>query len=108
MSPVLLPRRLTAWPGGQRRARPRKARTADESLGALRQRREQMGALSTVAILDLQLAAAFTCRWELDTCDAHAQAAVGLAARLGLEQVRAKALAVLAGSASMRADAGQT
>src|SRR5262249_18763660 len=58
--------------------------------------------------LDLQLAAAFTCRWELGTCDAHAQAAVDLAERLGLDQVRAKALAVLTGSASMRADAGQT
>ncbi len=69
---------------------------------------EQMGALSTVAILDLQLAAAFTCRWDLDTCDAHARDAVALAERLGLDQVRAKALAVLTGSASMRADAEQT
>jgi DNA-binding CsgD family transcriptional regulator len=79
-----------------------------ERLSEARRAAEQMGALSTVAILDLQLAAAFTCRWELDTCDAHAQAAVGLAERLGLDQVRAKALAVLTGSASMRADAGQT
>jgi len=69
---------------------------------------EQMGALSTVAILDLQLAAAFTCRWELDTCDRHARDAVALAERLGLDQVRAKALAVRCGSAAMRADAGQT
>jgi DNA-binding CsgD family transcriptional regulator len=61
-----------------------------------------------VAILDLQLAAGFTCRWELATCDAHAQAAVGLAELLGLDQVRAKALTVLTGSASMRADAAQT
>ena len=79
-----------------------------ERLSEARRAAEQMGALSTVAILDLQLAAGFTCRWELDTCDAHAQAAVGLAERLGLGQVRAKALAVLTGSASMRADAGQT
>jgi DNA-binding CsgD family transcriptional regulator len=79
-----------------------------ERLSEARRAAEQMGALSTVAILDLQLAAAFTCRWELDTCDAHAQAAVGLAERLGLGQVRAKALTVLTGSASMRADAGQT
>src|SRR5262249_34215323 len=55
-----------------------------ERLSEARHVAEQMGALSTVAILDLQLAAAFTCRWELDTCDAHAQAAVGLAERLGL------------------------
>jgi len=79
-----------------------------ERLSEARRAAEQMGALSTVAILDLQLAAGFTCRWELDTCDAHAQAAVALAERLGLDQVRAKALAVLTGSASMRADAGQT
>jgi DNA-binding CsgD family transcriptional regulator len=79
-----------------------------ERLSEARRAAEQMGALSTVAILDLQLAAGFTCRWELDTCDAHAQAAVGLAERLGLDQVRAKGLAVLTGSASMRADAWQT
>ncbi|HUL25083.1 MAG TPA: LuxR C-terminal-related transcriptional regulator, partial [Streptosporangiaceae bacterium] len=79
-----------------------------ERLSEARRAAEQMGALSTVAILDLQLAAAYTCRWELGTCEAHAQAAVGLAERLGLDQVRAKALTVLTGSASMRADAGQT
>jgi DNA-binding CsgD family transcriptional regulator/tetratricopeptide (TPR) repeat protein len=78
-----------------------------ERLSEARDAAEQMGALSTAAILELQLAAAFTCRWELDTCDAHAQAAVDAAGRLGLDQVRAKALAVLAGSASMRADAQQ-
>ena len=64
-----------------------------------------MGALITLAILDLQLAAAFTCRWDLDTCDRHARDAVALAQRLGLHQIRAKALTVLAGSAGMRADA---
>src|SRR5208337_2431480 len=79
-----------------------------ERLSEARRAAEQMGARSTVAILDLQLAAGFTCRWELDKCEAHAQAAVGLSERLGLDQVRAKALAVLTGSASMRADAGQT
>jgi DNA-binding CsgD family transcriptional regulator len=78
-----------------------------QRLSEARQAAEQMGALSTAAILDLQLAAAFTCRWELDTCDRHAQAAVTLAERLGLNQVQAKALAVLTGSASMRADARQ-
>jgi DNA-binding CsgD family transcriptional regulator/tetratricopeptide (TPR) repeat protein len=69
---------------------------------------EQLGALAAVAILDLQLAAAFTCRWDLDTCDGHARAAVALAERLGLDQVRSKALAVLTGSAAMRADTAQT
>jgi DNA-binding CsgD family transcriptional regulator/tetratricopeptide (TPR) repeat protein len=78
-----------------------------ERLAEARAAAERLGAVSTVAILDLQLAAAYTCRWELDTCDDHAQTAVAAAERLGLNQVRAKALAVLAGSASMRADAEQ-
>ncbi|HEY0716716.1 MAG TPA: AAA family ATPase [Streptosporangiaceae bacterium] len=78
-----------------------------ERLTEARDAAGQMGALSTAAILELQLAAAFTCRWELATCDTHARAAVAAAGRLSLNQVRAKALAVLAGSASMRADAEQ-
>ena len=65
---------------------------------------EQMGALSTVAVLDLQLSACFTCRWDLERCDVHAGSALDAARRLGLDQVAAKALALLAGSASMRAD----
>lgn len=65
---------------------------------------EQMGAMSTAAVLDLQLAAAFTCRWDLGACDEHASSAMAIAEPLGLAQVRAKALVMLAGSASMRAD----
>jgi DNA-binding CsgD family transcriptional regulator len=71
---------------------------------AARQLGEQMGALSTVAVLDLQLAAAFTGRWDLDECDSHARAAAEIAGHLGLALVRAKALALMVGSASMRAD----
>jgi DNA-binding CsgD family transcriptional regulator len=69
---------------------------------------EQMGAMSTAGILDLQLAAAFTCRWELGACDTHATSAIAIAERLGLDQVRAKALAMLTGSAGMRADLSET
>jgi DNA-binding CsgD family transcriptional regulator/tetratricopeptide (TPR) repeat protein len=69
---------------------------------------EQMGAVGTVAVLDLQLSAGFTCRWDLDACDLHARSAIDLAERLGLEQVRAKALAMLTGSAGMRADLTET
>lgn len=65
---------------------------------------DDMGAVSTAAVLDLQLSAAFTCRWDLDACDRHAASAISIAEALGLVQVRAKALAMLAGSASMRAD----
>ena len=69
---------------------------------------EQMGALSTVAVLDLQLSAAFTGRWDLERCDAHAGSALELAGHLRLDQVAAKALAMMAGSASMRADVKAT
>ncbi len=65
---------------------------------------QDMGAMSSVAIVDLQLSASFTCRWELNACDTHARSAIELADRFGLVQVRAKASAMLAGSASMRAD----
>jgi DNA-binding CsgD family transcriptional regulator len=65
---------------------------------------EDLGAVSTAAVLDLQLSAAFTCRWDLDACDRHASSAISIAEALGLVRVRAKALAMLAGSASMRAD----
>ena len=60
--------------------------------------------MSTAAVLDLQLAAAFTCRWDPDACDAHARSAIAIAEPLGLSQVRAKAMAFLAGSAGLRAD----
>ena len=69
---------------------------------------EQMGALSTVAVLDLQLSAAFTGRWDLERCDTHAGSALDIAGRLRLDQVRTKALALMAGSASMRADVTET
>ena len=69
---------------------------------------EEMGAVSTAAILDLQLSAAFTCRWDLDACDAHAGAAIAIAERLGLAQVRAKGLALMTGSAGMRGDLAET
>lgn len=69
---------------------------------------EQMGALSTVAVLDLQLAAAFTGRWELDRCDFHAAAAAETARHLGLTLVQAKAVALMTGAASMRADIAAT
>ncbi len=73
-----------------------------------REAAERVGAMSTAAILDLQLSAAFTCHWNLDACDHHASSAIEIAERLGLEQVRAKALAMLTGSAGMRADLAET
>jgi DNA-binding CsgD family transcriptional regulator len=69
---------------------------------------EQMGALSTVAVLDLQLSASFTGRWDLERCDAYAGSALDIAGHLRLGPVAAKALAMMAGSASMRADVTAT
>ena len=69
---------------------------------------EQMGALSTVAALDLQLSASFTARWDLDACDAHAASALEVARHTGLDLVAAKALALMAGAASMRGDREET
>jgi DNA-binding CsgD family transcriptional regulator len=69
---------------------------------------EQMGALSTAAVLDLQLSACFTGQWDLERCDAHAGSALDIAGHLRLDQVAAKALAMMAGSASMRADVTAT
>lgn len=69
---------------------------------------DQAGAVTTAASLDLQLAACFTARWELDSCDEHARSALARAERFRLDVVKAKALALLSGSASMRADAEAT
>jgi DNA-binding CsgD family transcriptional regulator len=79
-----------------------------DRLSEARRRAEEMGAISTVATLDLQLSACYTSRWDLDGCDRHANAALDVAQRLGLDLVRAKALALLTGSASMRADPERT
>lgn len=79
-----------------------------ERLVQAHQTARETGALVTMAVLDLQLSAAFTCRWDLEGCDAHARSAIDIARQLGLDQVGAKALAMLCGSASMRADLART
>ncbi len=75
-----------------------------ERLLQARQAAAELGALSTGAILDLQLSAAYTCRWDLDACDTHARSAIDIAERLALDLVKAKGYAMLAGSAGMRTD----
>ncbi|HET9076600.1 MAG TPA: AAA family ATPase [Acidimicrobiales bacterium] len=66
---------------------------------------ERSGAVTTAASLDLQLAACFTARWDLDASDRHARSALERAERFRLDVVEAKALALLSGTASMRCDA---
>ncbi|HET6965915.1 MAG TPA: AAA family ATPase [Acidimicrobiales bacterium] len=66
------------------------------------------GAQSTAAVLQLQLSALYTARWQLDRCDQLAASAARTGERLRLDAVRAKALVFLAGTASMRADLDST
>ena len=57
---------------------------------------------------DYFFSASYTARWDLGSCDAHARSALDIATRLGLVEVRAKALGLMAGSASMRGDTQAT
>jgi DNA-binding CsgD family transcriptional regulator/tetratricopeptide (TPR) repeat protein len=79
-----------------------------ERLSQARRTAEQLGALSTAAVLDLQLSAVYTCRWALEEADDHARSALTAADRLGLGQVRAKALAMMAQTSSMRGEPEET
>lgn len=67
-----------------------------ERLGEARRTATELGALSTAAVLDLQLAAAGHSRFELEVAADNARSALALGQRLGLGQVRAKALVMLA------------
>ena len=55
---------------------------------------DDLGALSTAAVLDLQLSAAFIFRFALDAAG-HARAALAISERLGMGQIRAIALVFL-------------
>jgi DNA-binding CsgD family transcriptional regulator len=73
-----------------------------DRLAHARDTAEQLGALSTAAVLDLQLAAGYHCRFELTDAQGHARSALALSERLGLDQVRPKALVMLAENAAWR------
>lgn len=79
-----------------------------ERLQEARATAERLGAMGAAAVLDLQLAATSTLRWDPDACEVHARAAIATAGRLALHDVRARALMLLAAAASMRADTGAT
>ncbi len=64
----------------------------------------ELGALSTAAVLDLQLAAAGHSLFELDEAVRHARDCLAISERLGLPEVRAKALLFLAENAALRGD----
>ena len=64
----------------------------------------EFGALSTAAVVDLQLSALCHSRFELDLAADHARSALALSDRLALGQVRAKALTMLAENSAWRGD----
>src|SRR6202043_2135598 len=63
--------------------------------------------LSTAAILDVQLCAAFVFRFALDDAAGHARAAIAVSERLGLAQIRALALVFLGEIQGLRQDRGE-
>ena len=69
---------------------------------------EALGALSTAATLDIQLAAASHLRFELDEGARYAHDALALSERLGLDRVRAMALWFLAENHALRRDRSET
>jgi DNA-binding CsgD family transcriptional regulator len=75
-----------------------------DRLSQARQQAEELGAMSTAAVLDLQLAAAADGRFELDELARFARESLAISERLGLEQVRAKALLFLVESCALRGD----
>jgi DNA-binding CsgD family transcriptional regulator len=64
----------------------------------------EYGALSTAAVVDLQLSAVGHSRFELDMSAGHARSALALSERLALGPVRAKALAMLAENTAWRGE----
>ena len=69
---------------------------------------ESLGALSTAAMLDVQLAALSNMRFELDEGARHAGDALALCERLGLDRLRATALWFLAENHALRLDRAES
>ena len=73
-----------------------------ERLVEARRSAAELGAVSTSAVIDLQLSAAFIFRFGLDAAAAHARSALAVSERLGLAQVRAIVLLFLGEIHAMR------
>jgi DNA-binding CsgD family transcriptional regulator len=76
-------------------------------LGEARRTADDLGALSTAAVIDLQLSAAFVFRFALDEAAEHAHAALAISERLGLAQIRALALVFVGEIHGLRQDRGE-
>jgi DNA-binding CsgD family transcriptional regulator len=75
-----------------------------QRLNQARQMADELGAMSIAAVLDLQLAAVADSRFELDELTRHAESSLAISERLGLAQVKAKALHFLVESRALRGD----
>lgn len=75
-----------------------------DRLEEARRTAQELGALGTLAVVDLQLAAVSIGRWASDDASGHALEALELAERLGLVEVQAKARLFLAESHALRAE----
>ncbi|HLI41171.1 MAG TPA: AAA family ATPase [Streptosporangiaceae bacterium] len=75
---------------------------AADRLTQARRTAAELGAFSTAAVLDVQLAAAYDFRFEFGESARHGRLALAAAERLGMTEVRAKALLFLAEAHAMR------
>ena len=73
-----------------------------DRLGQARRTSAELGALSTAAVVDIQLAAAYLFRFDPDAGQRHAESALAAAERLRLAQLRATAQVFLAELAGLR------
>jgi len=80
---------------------------ATDRLRQARRTAAELGAFSTAAVLDLQLAAAYDFRVELEHSSRHARLALSAAERLDMTEIRAKALLFLAEAHAMRQRPGE-
>jgi len=80
---------------------------ATDRLSQARRTAAELGAFSTAAVLDLQLAAAYDFRVELEDSARHARLALSAAERLDMTEIRAKALLFLAEAHAMRQRLGE-
>jgi DNA-binding CsgD family transcriptional regulator/tetratricopeptide (TPR) repeat protein len=75
---------------------------ATDRLSQARRTAAELGVFSTAAVLDLQLAAAYDFRVELEESARHARLALSAAERLDMTDIQAKALLFLAEAHAMR------
>ena len=79
-------------------------RAATETLVQARQGALDLGALSTAAVVDLQLAATSICRWEPAAGLRYGRSSLELAEALRLDDVRQKALLFMAEASAIQGD----